>query len=42
MSDVEWIMVNEVRGWMEEGVSLLDKLWQAFVEAEPALVIDSS
>ncbi|HEV3447101.1 MAG TPA: transposase, partial [Gemmataceae bacterium] len=35
-------VVNEVRGWMEEGVSLLDKLWQAFVEAEPALVIDSS
>jgi transposase len=35
-------VVNEVRGWMEEGVSLLDKLWQQFILEEPVCALDSS
>jgi transposase len=35
-------VVNEVRGWMDEGVSLLDNLWQQFTAAEPACALDST
>lgn len=35
-------VVQEVGGWMEEGFSLLDKLWQQFATAKPACALDSS
>jgi transposase len=37
-------VVNEVRGWMDEGVSLLDNFWNRFVKTQAALapIINSS
>lgn len=35
-------VVAEVRRWMDEGVSLLDNLWQATIQAELAVALDSS
>jgi transposase len=35
-------VVSEVRGWMDEGVSLLDNLWKQFTAAQPALELDST
>jgi hypothetical protein len=35
-------VVNEVRGWMDEGVSLLDNFWNRFVKTQAALAPNSS
>jgi len=35
-------VVQEVRGWMENGVSLLDKMWEAAPKSDPALAPNTS
>jgi hypothetical protein len=35
-------VVQEVRGWMENGVSLLDKMWEAAPKSDPALAHNTS
>ncbi len=35
-------VVQEVRSWMENGVSLLDKMWEAMSKLDPTLAHDTS
>jgi len=35
-------VVREVRGWMDDGVSLLDKLYKVLADAQPVVAPDSS